>query len=316
MTLGIGIHDGIPAELYHADVLCERPSLSNSIIKILLGQSPAHARDKHPRLTTCPNYEWPQTDAMKVGAVAHAMLLGAGDTYVVFNPADYRTKDGKPCVTLGCADAQQAIATARAAGHIDINQTRYDEATAIVERMRAAILADYPRWDSGKSEVTLLFDYRLNDGATISCRARLDRLVPECVCVESAEPHSHVFDPKFSGKQFSDEYIDKIISLDGWDTQNAFYTVGMEKVSPTGATPLFTFITGETYPPYQTRFVTIPDYWREEARQDVDKAANLWGACLSGGVWPMRSSRYQATRPDWISARRYTDDIATEEEVV
>lgn len=299
-----GIYADIPSDTYHADQLTEQPALSQSLLKILLNQSPEHARDRHPRLTTYPEYEWAQTDAMKVGAVAHSMLLGAGDRYKVFVASDFTTKNGEPAKTLGCAEAQEAIAAWRATGGLDINEKTMRNATAITDKMMAAILADYPMWSNGRSEVTLLFPYRLNNGAEIQCKARLDRLVERCVCVDSAEPHIHAFDPKFSRRNATAAYIDKTAELDGWFMQEAMYVIGLEKlqlaleVGPYDPI-LFTFIVGELTPPYATQFVTLADDWRADGRADIDRGANIWGECLRTGVWPSRPRHHVALRPTW-----------------
>jgi hypothetical protein len=310
MTLGIGIHNGVDAEPYHRDVLTAEPSLSSSIIKVLLNQSPEHARDRHPRQTASPSYKWPETDAMKTGNVAHSILLGAGAKFKTFYPSDYLTAKGDPCETLGCADAKAAIAAWRAEGGLDIGEKTLADATTASARMLAAIQEDYPAWDTGQSEVTLIFEYLLNDHSKIYCKARPDRLVMECRCVESDETHVHLFDPKFSGRLMSDAWIDTTAERDGWGIQDSLYSLGIEKL--TGSAPLFSFVLGELFPPYTTRFVTLPDGWKRDARLDVDRAANVWGACIKSGVWPNRTPRhYVPTRPAWGGGGM--DVIETEE---
>ncbi len=77
-----------------------------------------------------------------------------------------------------------------------------------------------------------------------------------------------------------------------------------------GGPVLFTFPVGELYPPYETRFVTLPDYWLNDARQDVDRGANLWGKCLDSDNWPRRPLRYEAKRPAYLDP---DVEIVTEE---
>lgn len=314
-----GLYDSISSEQYHADQFGDAPTLSASVLKVLLNQSAEHARERNPRLATV-EYDWPATDAQKVGSVAHAILLGRGERYWIPNPSDYLTKDGKPSKTMGSAEAQAALADARANGLIDISEKRYGEALAVTAKMSEVIAADYPNWKDGKSEVVLIFEYRLNDGSMILCRAMMDRLVERCVCVEDSVPHVHVFDQKNTGKQASDEWLDKTIALDGWDIQASFYLIGAEKsfrLDPPESLRgdvRFTFVVGELFPPFAVRFVTLPDSWLNDARQDVDRGANLWGAALRSGVWPGRSKLYVAQRPAWVEARRFMAALATETE--
>lgn len=323
----------VTREAYLRDELDTRPSLNSSVLRVLLNESPRHARDRHPRLTATPKYEWPETNAMKIGTVAHAMLLGAGARYESFNPADFLTKDGKPGTTLGTAEAKAAIAEAQARGCIVIDMNVRRDALSVTERMQAAILQDYPCWPSGESERVILWQYGLNDGTFILCRAMLDRIIERCVCVEDSTEHVHIFDPKFTGKSWSDGAIDRTAASDGWDIQAAFYTIGAEKMYGTGpelvefplsekygdeeqsgtesvlVSPVrFTFICGETYPPYDTRFVTLSDTWNSLARQRVDDGCNIFGRCVDTGVWPGRTLRHVAEVPAWMLA---SDEIET-----
>ena len=316
--LGVGMHD-IPVDQYHADQLAPEPSLSSSGIKLLINQSPDHFRARHPRLTRFPWYRWPQTDAMKVGTIAHRIILGAGHDYVVLDPADYPTKDGKPGKTLGTAAAKAAVANAEAAGQLVITPETYRDALNATEHMLTLIRRDYPRWDDGASERTVLWRYRLNSGDHIWCRSLLDRFVPSCVCVERDGIHPHIFDPKFTSKPIDDYAIDTTIAHSGWDIQDAFYRIGTESVlgPHVAGKALFTFLLTELFPPFETRAVTVPGIWRDGAFSEIDIAANKFGECLKTGKWPGRSDRYTPLAPpDWLAARRgMLDDIIPGEQI-
>lgn len=321
-TYGVGIYPAseISQAGYHAGLFTPEPALSSSIIKTLLNQSPEHARDRHPRLTQSPEYDWPQTDAQKIGSVCHAMLLDAGERYKVFRPEDYRTANGDVAKTLGCKEAQIALEEWRSGGGIDINDKTYRNAKACTDRMMTEILADYPMWPEGRSEMTIVFQYRLNDGSHVWCKARPDRIIERCVCAEASGRHLHLFDPKTTGRQATDGWIDKTAEIDGWGIQDAFYSIGAEHIAALNVSgeystsPRFTFIVGESYPPYATRFVTLPEHWRSDCRLDVDRAANIWGACLKSGEWPSsRLRHYEAMRPEWAGSKLATLIDAPEE---
>jgi hypothetical protein len=75
-------------EQYHADPT-EVPSLSYSVAKILLTESPMHAYYYHPRLG---GHVREQTKAMGKGQVIHKLLLGIGADIVVVRADNFRTK--------------------------------------------------------------------------------------------------------------------------------------------------------------------------------------------------------------------------------
>jgi hypothetical protein len=304
--LGVGIHD-VPVESYHADDLAPQPSLSNSGIKLIINQSPDHFRARHPRLSPFPWYKWPQTDAMKLGTIAHRIILGAGTDYLVLDPADFPTKDGKPGKTLGTAGAKEAKAKAEAQGMLVIDPESYRDALNATTNMAALIARDYPRWDSGVSERTVLWQYRLNDGSFVWCRNLLDRFVPSCTCAEKSGIHPHIFDPKFTSVPMGDYAIDNTIASSGWDIQDAFYTMGVEKAIGEHVVGhvLFTFLVAELFPPFEVTAVTVPENWRQSARGEIDIAAHKFGEGLATGVWERRRERYVPIGPpDWLAARR------------
>ena len=81
----------ITEEDYHADKLpdwCTGPSLSNSMAKILLDKSPAHAYAAHPRLGGAGRVLPASTlQTFDAGKLAHKLLLGRGAEVVVIDAA-------------------------------------------------------------------------------------------------------------------------------------------------------------------------------------------------------------------------------------
>ena len=80
------------AQDYHAGP-CPAPELSNSLIKVLLGQSPLHAWTKHPKLN--PGFRQYESDKFDRGTAAHSMLLEGEDNIVIVDAEDWRTKAAK-----------------------------------------------------------------------------------------------------------------------------------------------------------------------------------------------------------------------------
>ena len=70
--LGVGLHYGVPAAVYHA-CPCESPSLSSGVARTILDQSIAHAWHEHPKLG---GGKKESTAAMTTGSVVHSLLAG------------------------------------------------------------------------------------------------------------------------------------------------------------------------------------------------------------------------------------------------
>ena len=160
--LAQGIHQ-ISADFYHADP-CQAPSLSSSLIRTLLAQSPAHAAHQHPRLT--PDQVAEKKKEFDLGTAAHAMLLGDTSAKIVELPFEnYRKKD-----------AQTARDDAYAAGATPILSHQMVELRAMVAAAKAQIAAHRQAADAfgatGKAEQTLIWQ----EENGVWCKARPDWL--------------------------------------------------------------------------------------------------------------------------------------------
>src|SRR4029077_5767017 len=89
-----GIHFDVPASTYFADP-CEGPSLTQSIAKILLEQSPLHAWHAHPRLGGKPDEPEAYDSAKAIGNAAHKLMIGRGKEIMVLEFDTFRTKDSQ-----------------------------------------------------------------------------------------------------------------------------------------------------------------------------------------------------------------------------
>lgn len=96
MTLGPGIHHGVPLPLYLGDT-CGMPSISRSGLWEIETRSPAHYfATSYLNPHRVPDE---QTDALRLGAAVHTLILEPEDFLArhVVRPEgiDFRTKDGK-----------------------------------------------------------------------------------------------------------------------------------------------------------------------------------------------------------------------------
>src|SRR6266403_3199123 len=93
-----GIYPDMDSATYFSDP-APSPSLSQSIAKIILDNSPLHAKLEHPKL--CPpvtgddDLDEKYVKAQAIGNAAHKILLGRGKEIDVLDFNDFRTKEAK-----------------------------------------------------------------------------------------------------------------------------------------------------------------------------------------------------------------------------
>lgn len=267
----------IPAAEYHADP-CDTPSLSASMAKILISQSPAHARAAHPRLN--PDYKAVADDKFDLGNTVHALLLEGQSKVEVFDYENWRTQA-----------SQQAAALARQHGRIPMLGPQWDSCQAmvkaIVEQLATVDCVPIPFTD-GMPEQTIIWD---EDG--VACRARLDWLHTGNVAVDDLKTTSRSANPeRWSRTLFESNY----------DVQASMYRRAVRAV--TGVTPEFNFVVVETSAPFALSVVSLtPEGWAL-ADAKADYAINLWRECLTTDRWPAYPARVvYAEPPGWAEAQ-------------
>lgn len=262
----------VPELEYHSDPIGPAPSLSSSIAKVLLDQSPRHAWFQHPRLR--PDFDPADkepTRAMDRGSAAHAWLLQSGSLVRRIHADDYRTKDAK-----AARDA------ARAAGEIPLLTDDYDS----VEKMVAAGIEQImdipdlrPMLDpAGRSELTGVWQER-----DVWCRMRIDRM-PDAALTEV---FPRVFDLKTSGLSVHPDDFQRHMFDMGYDVSAAFYTRGIRKLLPHIRDLEFVFVAIEQDAPYGLSAMSFGGQALEEAAMKVDLAIETWRHCITTNRWPM-----------------------------
>lgn len=261
MTLPFGIHDGLPADDYHADP-CETPSLSASIANILVNASPAHAWARHPKNPA--RVEEQCEEKFEIGTVAHALLLQNDNSLIeIVDAADWRT-----------AAAKEARENARAAGRIPLLPDQAARVTTMVAAAREQIAehsAQPPLFTDGKPEQTLIWQ----DDHDVVCRARLDWLGDDFTVVD---------DLKTTGASANPSAWRKTMWNIGAAFQAQFYRRGVEKL--TGIKPAFRFAVIETQPPYAMSVVSLDPQAEAVADSQIEWALQRWAGCLEFNDWP------------------------------
>lgn len=255
-----GLYD-VSADDYHADP-CATPSLSNSIAKLLITRSPAHAKLAHPKLT--PNIEKEEKTDLDIGTAIHAFLTKEDRAFAVLDVENFRTKA-----------AQEARDNARAAGKIPLKASDWKMVRNAAASVRPQLQAseDLPGCftpDWGTYEQTIV--WREDNG--ILCRARLDGL---------SGNKKWIVDPK-STEKADERSCENRIKDNHYDIQEAFYRRGIRKLF--GFNPEFRFIFIEKKPPYAIQIVALTPEKQQIAEMKVERAIDMWGWCLKNNRWP------------------------------
>lgn len=247
---------------------CSEPSLSNSVAKILVDQSPAHAYYAHPRLGGRPD-EDASTEAMEIGTAAHALFLRGEDAVAVIDYPTYQTK----------ASREERDA-AKAAGRIPLKRARYDRMRRVVDKLEA-FRARTGAFTGGLAERTLVW----REGDCWS-RAKVDYL-PD-------QPRAPLWDLKITGLAATEQEWGRAAFNRGYELQEAFYCRGAEMTrgqSPEG----MCFCVAEIEPPYGIAVFRLAGAAREIGDAKAGYAIGLWEQCMRSGDWPGYSPE-----PVWI----------------
>lgn len=262
VKLGVGLHEGIPAEVYHADP-CAKPSLSASIAQILITQSPRHAWCQHPRLNK--NLVQRQNDKFDLGSAAHSYILeGEKDSLEVIDAESYRTKE-----------AQALRDAARESGKIPV----LPHQMADIKNMATEFFDAVERcpdlrgvFKRGKAEVTGVW----KEGKDWM-RDRYDWLTNE---------HDIVIDYKTSESADIESFLRGPLANLGYDLKAAFYLRGLKAITGRTEKTNFVWIVQETEEPYAVSFVGYGEHMAEIAERKVERAISIWQQCVKSKSWP------------------------------
>lgn len=283
-----GIYD-ISAEDYHADC-CPAPSLSASIIKILVQETPLHAWTRHPKLN--PAFEPDEDDKFDIGKIAHSLMLGDPQKFAVFDYDDWRQKIAK-----------EARDKARADGKIPLLTKHWD-------RVQDMVMAGRDQLDgsdefagvfkNGKPEQTLAWSE--GEGSEkVWMRARLDWLPDDHAAPYDDYKTSEVADPE--------KWSRSIMFSVRHDIQAAFYRRGIRALG-LNKHPKMRFIIQEPSEPFCLSGVELSGEIMELADREIERAIRRWRWCRANDRWPGFLAKFhRAEMPGWLEAQRMETEI-------
>lgn len=262
--IAAGFHDISECD-YHRDP-CDAPSLSSSIARVLLEQTPRHAYLAHPRLN--PQFDAGNSDPTRkaeIGTAAHKALTGKGAEIVIIDADDYKK-----------TAAKEARAAAYKAGKAPILKPDIDAAERIhrAVRMRLdAIPECLGALHIGKGEQVMLWQ----DTGGIWCRAMMDWWQEETLTV---------YDIKTTAGGLTDRDIASRIA-GGWDVQAGLYIRGLTRLLPEHAGRFkWRWIVVSQDEPHDVRIIEATRDCISAGDRKAARAISKWSHCLVTDEWP------------------------------
>lgn len=276
-----GMFFDVPCEAYFADP-CPEPSLNNSLIDTLLFQTPLHVAAKHPRLNGGEEVAKKETEAMCLGSVVHRLALGAGKDYAVLDFENYRTND-----------ARNARDAAVEAGKVPILAHTFDAAAELAPRLRAH-LDEMLLGEPFLPEVVIAWKIATPHGE-VWARAMIDAWCPTLNLAVDL-------------KTWADASLgaaEKKVAREGYDTQAAWYTRGLEFLTGQPGKIRFAFLVGEKEAPHCSQPFELDEAWRSSAWDLCEEAVGIFAKCLKAKQWPgYQRNPVLLSPPDWLIRER------------
>jgi len=264
-----GIYRDFPVADYFADP-APAPSLTQSLAKILIEQSPLHAYQAHPRLglRSADEDDGDKYDKAKaIGNAAHALMLGRGKALAVEDFPDFRSKDAKVFK-----------AAAIEAGKEPILQKHHEIALQMVVRAheQLAHIKDCTHIGDpiqGDAEVVIA---NCEDGLWL--RSMIDWITCDL---------RDVVDFKTSGQSVSPYATGKLMASAGWHIQAAMHERILDEIDPDGAgRRRFLYVAQEQYEPFALTVNQIGEAALTFGRKQLSYAVDIWRNCVERDRWP------------------------------
>lgn len=292
-----GIFKDMSAEDYFADP-CIEPSFSQSIGKILIDQSPLHARQAHPRLAEPIEGDEEEAEkydkAKAIGNAAHAIMIRRGKKLAIIDAPNFKTKASQ-------TDKQAAIL----AGAEPILRKHYNIAHAMAQSAAEQLRRIHgceKAFTDGDGEVVIA---NFEDG--IWLRSMCDWITPDL---------REIWDLKTSGMSASPYATGKQMASAGWHLQAAMHERILDALDPAGAgRRRFFYVCQENEAPFALTVNEIGEAALTIGRKQIDYAIKAWAHCLTKDVWPAYPLRI--IRPElpawaensWLARELAEDDV-------
>jgi hypothetical protein len=275
-TLPPGIHYGISPAVYHADP-CETPSLSSSLARKLLRESPAHAFASSPRLD--PDCVPEVKKTYDIGTAAHTAVLSAGESIRVIPHDDWRTKE-----------ARQQRDEARAEGYTPLLEKEAAEVLAMAAKVKTALKRiGLPEVfsDPSRAEVVAIAEVE-----GVQCRAMADYVGAD----------GWLYDLKTTKSAHYDA-VTRTVESFGYHIQHEHYLDTFRAAGMPLKGMRFVFV--EKTRPHCVSVVALSQTFIDIGRSQTADARRTWRRCLATGEWPDYSKPgiVEISPPIWMASQ-------------
>lgn len=274
----------MPAEVYHGDP-APQPSLSSSIAKILVSQSPEHAFVAHHRLSQTVEDEKDPTRPKEIGTVVHKLILGQGRDVVVIDGDDYRTAYAKSERKLAYQENKAPILRA------DMDKV---EAMVAIALKRLAGIEDCDGFQGAPSEIVGI----IQDKSGAWLRIMMDRF-------EDRGTSAIIWDVKTGEQSAAPQELARRIQSMNMELQRAFYVYVVERLLPRLAGRVtFRWVFIENEFPHAVTVAEMDATGAEIGVRKVSAAIGLWNRSIAASKWPGYPSKIlRVDYPEWAEAR-------------
>lgn len=257
-----GVYPDISEQDYRFDP-CPVPSLTQSLAKIIIDQSPLHAWHAHPRLN--PDFQPDDDTGYDVGNIAHSLLIGRGKEIVVLDGFEnWMKKEARAARSLHAKDGKLAVLG-----------KHYARADRMVKSAREQLeqrgLGHL--FTKGRGEVCIAWQE-----GDIWLRQLLDWLTPDMRTIA---------DLKTTDMSAAAHGLGRMMVNANWPIQAAMADRGLNVLDPDGAgRRRFLFVVQEAEPPYLLNVVQIPRDALTLGHKQLQMAVDTWAECMATNRFP------------------------------
>lgn len=294
-----GIYKEMTPDEYFEDC-CPSPSITQSIAKILIEQSPLHAREAHPKLAHLASSDEESVDKYDkdkaIGNAAHKLVLGRGKSIAIIEHNNFTSKAAKEA-------KQQALE----AGYEPVLAKHFETAERMVLAARgqlAQIEGCERVFREGDAEVVVA---SCEDGLWL--RSMIDWIAPDL---------REVWDLKTTGMSASPYNTGKLMASAGWHVQAAMHERILDAIDPQNAgRRRFLYVCQENEAPFALTVNEIGEAALTIGRKQIDYAINIWRRCLETGDWPAYPLRIiRPELPAWHDNNWLAREVAEAEQPI
>lgn len=261
MITAPGLYLDMPTSEYFSDP-APKPSLTQSIAKILLEKSPLHAWHSHPALGGSVDKAEDYVAAQAIGNAAHKLFLGRGKHVVAIEADNFRTKA-----------AQETRDNIAAEGKVPILVKHYMRAQAMVK-------AGHKQLDAiGLAPETF------HNTEVVAAWQEGDIWLRTMIDALSVNGEM-VLDLKTTGMSCAPHGIGRMLTDAGWDIQAAMHERALEAVKPYVGRRRHLFIAQENTEPYALVVAEMSESILTMGRKKLAIAIEIWRRCIQANQWP------------------------------